>query len=50
MINLVAHVSAYLIIAVGCLGLLSLLMTLIYILAKRVLIQSWVGFYYGGLP
>ncbi|WP_198038111.1 hypothetical protein [Latilactobacillus sakei] len=40
MINLVAHVSAYLIIAVGCLGLLSLLTTLIYILAKRIRMRN----------
>ena len=48
MINLVAQISAYLIIAIGCLGLLSLLMTLIYVLAKRLLIQFWVGFTMAG--
>lgn len=48
MIHYVSIITAYMIVVVGCLGVLSLLMSAIYILTKRVLTQFWVAFTMAG--
>ncbi|SPS04272.1 hypothetical protein LAS9624_01112 [Latilactobacillus sakei] len=43
-ISQLSMISAWLILIIGCLGFFSILLTLVYLLTKRILLQFWAHF------